>query len=184
MAIRIAAAALLGGFLMFAWLSIAHMSPLGEIGVSLLPRELLITSTLDSGAGGAGGLYIFPASAEANADVPSGFMVFYPDNIFSGAMGGRIALEFFKDIVQASVLVLLMIWAGMNGFLSRLGFALGVGLLAGATTNLSLAIWYGFPIAYALSAAGITLVGYLVAGVGIALILPRDGLWTNGKAGD
>ncbi len=173
MAIRIAAAALFGGFLMFAWLSLAHMSPLGEIGISLLPREFLITSTLESGAGGAGGLYMFPASPEANAEVPSGFMVFYPDNIFFGSMGNQIALEFFKDVVQASVLTILIAWAGVNGFFSRLGFALGVGLLAAATTNFSLAIWYGFPIAYALGAGSITLIGYLAAGVAIALILPR-----------
>ncbi len=168
---------------MFAWLSLAHMSPLGEIGVSLLPRELLITSTLDSGAGGAGGLYIFPASTDANAEVPSGFMVFYPDNIFFGSMGDRIALEFFKDVIQASVLVLLIIWAGAESFFSRLGFALGAGLLAGATTNLSLTIWYGFPIAYALTAAGITLVGYLVAGATIALILPRESPRAEREAG-
>ena len=169
---RIAAAALLGGFFMFAWLSIAHMSPLGEIGISLLPREYLITSTLESGAGNSGGLYIFPASPEANAGVPSGFMVFYSDNIFFGSMGNRIALEFFKDVLQASVLAALIAWAGVNGYLPRLAFALAAGLLAGATTNFSLAIWYGFPLAYALSSGAITLVGYLAAGVGIALLLP------------
>ncbi len=75
MAIRIAAAALFGGILMFSWLSLAHMSPLGEMGISLLPREYLITSTLEAGASGSSGLYMFPATPEANAEVPSGFMV-------------------------------------------------------------------------------------------------------------
>ncbi len=81
MAIRIAAAALFGGILMFSWLSLAHMSPLGEMGISLLPREYLITSTLEAGAGGSGGLYMFPAIPEANAEVPSGFMVLRPQVI-------------------------------------------------------------------------------------------------------
>jgi hypothetical protein len=174
MTIRIAAAALLGGLFMFAWLSAANMSPLGDIGVSLFPREFLITSTLEAGAGSAGGLYMFPADPEANAEVASGFMVFYPDNMFFGDMSNQIALELFKDVLQALVLTGLMVWAGMTGFFTRLGFAAGVGILAAVTTNLSLAIWYGFPLAYALGASGITLVSYVVAGVGIALILPRQ----------
>ena len=127
---------------------------------------------------------MFPASPEANAEVPSGFMVFYPDNIFFGSMGNRITLEFFKDVVQASLLTVLIVWAGVSSFFSRLGFALGVGLLAGATTNLSLAIWYGFPVAYALAAASVTLLGYLAAGVGIAIILPRASLRAEGKASE
>ena len=174
MAIRIAAATLLGGFLMFAWLSIAHMSPLGEIGISLLPREYLITSTLEAGAGNSGGLYIFPASPEANAEVPSGFMVFYSDNIYFGGMGGRIALEFFKDVFQTFVLAILIAWAGLSGFVPRLGFAFAAGLLAGMTTNFSLVIWYGFPFSYALGSASVTAIGYLAAGVGIGLLLPKS----------
>jgi hypothetical protein len=182
MAIRIAAAALVGGLSMFIWLSAAHMSPLGDIGISLLPREFLITSTLEAGAGGSGGLYMFPASPESNAEVPSGFMVFYPDNIFFGSMGNRMALELFKDVVQASVLTILIVWASTSGIFSRIGFALGAGLLTGATTNFSLAIWYGFPITYALGAGSVTLVGYLASGFAIALILPRARHRAEGKA--
>ena len=108
-------------------------------------------------------------------EVPSGFMVFYSDNIFFGGMGSRIALELVKDVLQAFVLTILIAWAGMNGFLSRLGFALAAGLLAGATTNFSLAIWYGFPFSYALGSASVTAIGYLAAGVGIGLLLPKSG---------
>ena len=157
---------------MFAWLPAANMSPLGDIGIFLFPREFLITSTLEAGAGSAGGLYLFPA--DPDAEVASGFMVLYPDNMFFGDMTNQIALEFFKDVLQELVPTILMVWAGITGLFSRLGFAAGVGLLAAVTTNLSLAIWYGFPLAYALGASGITLVSYVVAGVGIALILPRQ----------
>ena len=184
MAIRIAAAALFGGILMFSWLSLAHMSPLGEMGISLLPREYLITSTLEAGAGGSGGLYMFPAIPEANAEVPSGFMVFYPDNMFFGGMGNRVALEFIKDVIQASVLTFLIIWAGIDSFFLRVGFAAGAGILAAITTNLSLAIWYGFPIAYVLGSAGIILIGYFVAGIGIAFLLPSQPHSAGAKIGE
>jgi len=101
MTIRIVLAGAAGGVLMFLWMSAAHMSPLGMIGISALPRELLITSTLDSGAGGSGGLYVFPAAVDAGPDVPSGFMVFYPDNVITGGMGTKIGLEFGKELVQS-----------------------------------------------------------------------------------
>jgi hypothetical protein len=173
MAIRIVLAAIAGGLVMFAWLAAANMSPLGEAGISPLPREALVTSTLDSGAGGAGGLYVFPASPEASAEVPSGFMVYYSDNIFFGDMEARIGLELAKDILQASILALLLAATGSNAFFVRLAFSAGVGLLAGMSSNISLTIWYGFPIAYTLVAGLIVAAGYLLAGTAIALILPR-----------
>src|SRR3990170_4358402 len=112
MTIRIVLAGAAGGVLMFLWMSAAHMSPLGMIGISALPRELLITSTLDSGAGGSGGLYVFPAAVDAGPDVPSGFMVFYPDNVITGGMGTKIGLEFGKELVQSLLLALLVAAAG------------------------------------------------------------------------
>lgn len=179
MAIRIVLAAFGGGILMFAWLSIANISPLGDIGISHLPRELLITSTLDSGAGGAGGLFVFPALPQANAEVPSGFLVFYPDNIFFGGMESRIGLELAKDIAQAMFLTLLLVVSGVRAYSVRMAVSLIVGLLAGASSNLSLTIWYGFPIAYALGAAAIVAIGYVAAGTAIAFILPRARGITN-----
>jgi hypothetical protein len=179
MALRLTVSAVVGGFLMFAWLAVANMSPLGEIGISHLPREVLVTSTLDSGAGNAGGLFVFPASPDAGAEVPSGFMVFYPDNIFFGNMESRIGLELAKDVIQSLVLALILAFVGARAFAPRLLVSLFVGLLAGMSSNLSLTIWYGFPIAYALGAAGIVAAGYGVAGAAIALILPR----TTGSGG-
>jgi hypothetical protein len=183
MAMRIIAAAFFGGIAMFLWLSLAHMSPLGEMGISPLPREMLITSTLESGAGGRGGLYMFPASPEASAEVASGFMVFYPDNMFFGSMNNRIILELSKDILQAAILTILIVWSKITAVAPRIGFASAVGLLAAATTNFSLTIWYGFPLAYALGAGTIALLGYVVAGIAIAIILPHKSMASAGASG-
>ena len=174
MVLRTVLAALAGGIAMFAWLAAINISPLGEIGISHMPRELLVTSTLDSGVGGTGGLYVFPASPEAGAEVPSGFMVYYPDNIFVGNMSDEIVAEFAKDFAQALALTLLIVWSGVHRFISRAGFALVVGLLAGYSSNLSLTIWYDFPLVYTLGAGAIVAGGYLAAGIGIAMILPRQ----------
>ncbi len=110
--------------------------------------------------------------------------MFYPDNMFFGGMGNRVALEFIKDVIQASVLTFLIIWAGIDSFFLRVGFAAGAGILAAITTNLSLAIWYGFPIAYVLGSAGIILIGYFVAGIGIAFLLPSQPHSAGAKIGE
>ena len=173
MVLRILMGGFAGGIVMFAWLSIAQMSPVGDAGISQMPREILVTSTLDSGVGGTGGLYVFPASPEAGPDVPSGFMVYYPDNVFYGAMDARILWELAKDICQAMVLSLLMALSGRHDFPFRLGFAAGVGLLAAATTHFSQAIWYSFPLAYALGQSAIVLTAYVLAGLVIGILMPR-----------
>jgi len=164
---------LAGGIVMFAWFSIAHVSEFGETGISNMPREILVTSTLDSGVGGTGGLYVFPASETAGPDVPSGFMVYDPDNIFYGSMQNRILLELAKDIGLAMVLAVLMLMAGRHDFPFRIGFSAGAGLLAGFSAHLSHSIWFGFPWGYALSQGAIIFVGFVLAGLVIAIVMPR-----------
>ena len=169
---RVVLAGLFGGLAMFAWLAAAHMSPLGEIGVGSMPREILVTETLDSGVGGSGGLYVFPADPEAGPSVPSGFMVFYPDNVMT--MTAREPLgELAKDVVQALLLALLLAQAVAAGYLRRLGLAAAAGLMVALTTHGSYHLWYRFPLDFTLADGAITLVAYVVAGAVIAAVLPR-----------
>jgi hypothetical protein len=173
MMFRILMGGFAGGIVMFAWFSIAHMSAFGETGISHMPREILVTSTLDSGVGGMGGLYVFPASAEAGPDVPSGFMVYDPDNIYFGSMQSRILLELAKDIGQALILAILMAMSGRHDFPFRLGFAAGAGVLAGFSAHLSHSIWFGFPWAYAFAQGAIIFIGFVLAGLVMAILMPR-----------
>src|SRR5260370_42607008 len=54
-------AGVLGGIAMFAWTSIAHMAlPLGEAGITEIPNESAVLSSMQSNIGDRAGLYIFP----------------------------------------------------------------------------------------------------------------------------
>jgi len=58
---RILLAGILGGIVMFAWTSIAHMAlPLGEAGITEIPNESAVLNSMQSNIGDKAGLYIFP----------------------------------------------------------------------------------------------------------------------------
>lgn len=169
---RILAAGVLGGIAMFIVMAVGHLSPFGMTGINFLPREILITETLASGAGQREGLYVFPADPEAPASVPSGFMVLYPDNVMK-MTATQPAAECLKDIAQALLLAFLMAQMAGTGFARRMLFAGAAGLMVVLTTHGSYVIWYRFPLDFTLADAAISLAGYLVAGAVIAAVLPR-----------
>src|ERR1700712_3162340 len=58
---RLFLAALLGGIAIFVWLAVVHMfTPLGDAGISYLPKEAAVSDALSSSIGAAPGMYIFP----------------------------------------------------------------------------------------------------------------------------
>ena len=172
MAKRILLAAILGGLAMFAWSSAAHMSPLGMIGIQVMPREILIVDTLASGAGFREGLYVYPAeAAAAGPQRASGLLLYHPANVFA-MMPQQIAAELIKEIVQAGLLAFLMLQIA-GRFVSRVRFAAAAGLMVALTTNGSYAIWYGMPMSYTLTSMGIEFAGYVIAGAVIAWLLSR-----------
>jgi hypothetical protein len=58
---KILLAGILGAIAMFIWTAIAHMAlPLGEAGVTEIPNESAVLSTMQSNIGEQTGLYIFP----------------------------------------------------------------------------------------------------------------------------
>ena len=58
---RVLLAGILGGIVMFVWTSIAHMAlPLGEAGITEIPNESAVLSSMQRNIGEKAGLYIFP----------------------------------------------------------------------------------------------------------------------------
>ena len=58
---RVLLAGVFGGIVMFVWTSIAHMAlPLGEAGITEIPNESAVLSSMQSNIGDRAGLYIFP----------------------------------------------------------------------------------------------------------------------------
>jgi hypothetical protein len=169
---RIVLAGLVGGLAMFLWLAAGHMSPLGRIGIDALPREVILSETMVSAAGDKSGLFVFPADPAAPPAVPSGFLVFYPDNVMTMTAAEPLA-ELIKDIVQAMLLAALMAQIASPGFFRRLGFAAGAGAMVALTTHGSYFIWYHFPRDFTVADGAMTFGAYVVAGAVIAPLLGR-----------
>lgn len=167
-----------GGIVMFIWTSIAHVAtPLGMVGVSTLPNEGETILSLNNLIGENGGFYIFPspsrsASSEAPGVGPAGILVWRPRTVLKLAPANLIT-EFATELAEAVLAAILLSWAALQGFASRVGFVVLVGLAAAITTNVSYWNWYGFPSNYTLAYGLIEIVGYLVAGIAMALILPK-----------
>ena len=188
---RILAAGILGGVVMFVWTSIAHMAlELGEAGISEIPNEPDVLNAMQSNIGQKTGLYIFPGMgvgknaskqekneamkhmSEKIAANPSGILMYHaPGRPF--AFARALGIEFGTELIEAVLVVYLLALTGITSFGGRVGFVLVAGILAAVTTNVSYWNWYGFPAAYTASYIFIEIVGFVFVGIVAALILPR-----------
>ncbi len=116
---RILAAGILCGVVMFVWTSIAHLAlGLGEAGISEIPNEPAMLSAMQSSIGQKTGLYIFPGLGvgknpsrqekneamknmnEKIAANPFGILMYHaPGRPFTFAKSARI--EFGTELLEA-----------------------------------------------------------------------------------
>lgn len=144
-------------------------------------------SVLNDFMGAGSGIYFFPwtdmkgknAVAEEAAKMqsnPSGLLIYRPPGAL--AMTTRtLAIELAKEILVAIIAAFLLSRAGLSGYWARSGFVALVGFVATLTTNASYWNWYSFPADYTLAAMITDVVGYLAAGLVIALVLKRRTSW-------
>jgi hypothetical protein len=187
---RVLLAGLVGGVVLFAWLSLAHVVlPLGETGISEIPNEASVLQSMKA-AMSKDGFYFFPgfglpegatvdqqkaampAWEERYRSGPHGILIYHPGG--DKPMSARqLATEFLTNIVQAVLVMLLLSWARIASFGRRLLFAAVSGLLASISTNVSYWNWYGFPTSYTLAAMFTMALGFLfVAMVGAWMMRP------------
>ena len=181
---RILLAALLGGLAAFVWSSISHtVLPLGEAGVRTLPNE---ETTLEGLRGSIPepGLYLFPlmgnpseASEEEQArwaekyrTGPAGFLIYRP-------LGGEfnfpklLVVELLTNILAALIAALLL--ARMAGsYLQRALIVAALGIFSWLSISISYWNWYDFPTSFILAEGLDQFLGWLVAGLVIAKIIP------------
>src|SRR5712691_6914287 len=186
-------AGILGGIVMFAWTSIAHMAlPLGEAGITEIPNESAVLNSMQSNIGDKAGLYIFPglglgenASREEKSQAmkgmqqrmaanPSGILMYHPPGR-PFAFGKSLAVEFSTEVLQAILVIWLLGLTRIGSFAGRVGFVLIAGILASITTNVSYWNWYGFPGVYTASYMAIEIVGFFLVGVAAGLVLRKRG---------
>lgn len=181
---RILLAGLAGGIAMFVAMSVAHMSPVAQIGFSQMANDAPVLSALQQATANKPGLYIYPtvdmqakdamAKAEAVRKVkPSGILIYQAPGA-PGMTGALLATEFATEIVQSLLAAFLLSLTALGGYGARAGFVALAGIVSAITTNISYWNWYAFPTSYTLANMAIEIVSFAVAGLAIAAVLrPR-----------
>jgi hypothetical protein len=187
---RVVLSGVLGGIVLFLWLSIAHLAtPLATAGVSQLPIEAPVMDALRANVPQAG-LYYFPgmgvpfdaphdqrqaampAFEKKYAAGPVGLLVYRP---VGGSMmtPGQLISELLNNIVQglALAMILALLASHTVSVGAYVGFAAGV--CAATATNVSYWNWYGFPANYTAAAIVTELIGYLLMGITCGWLMGR-----------
>ena len=103
---------------------------------------------------------------------PSGILMYHaPGRPF--AFGRWLGIEFGTELLQATLIALLLAQTRIVNFAGRVGFVVVAGILAAITTNVSYWNWYGFPSVYTASYMSIQNVGFFLVGIVGAVILPK-----------
>jgi hypothetical protein len=184
---RIAIAAIAGGVIVFIWGAISHMLlPFGSMGFSTLPNEDAVTAALKSSIPDEG-LYIFPGidmSGDATEEEqaawaarlrsgPRGLLVYHPQG--SEPMSPRQLLsELLANVLAAAVAAFLVSLMAAAYGRRVLAVAL-LGLFGWLSLEVSFWIWYGFPGSFIAAEAVTEVVGWFLAGLAIARIVPPAG---------
>jgi hypothetical protein len=171
--LRILIAGLLGGLAMYVWLSVAHLSPLGQIGVHALPNGNAVIAQISDAAGGEAGLYFAPdnmANKPSAAAGPFALVSFTP-KAPTGLSPAQLAFEFFSELVEAILAAWLLAQAALSTYGARVAFVTVIGVVAAILSEAPYWNWYSFPLDFSLTNAAMQIVGFLVAGLAMAAYL-------------
>ncbi len=190
MTMRLFLAAVLGAMAMFFWSFIAHMVlPLGDAGLSEIPNEKAVADALEKEIGDHPGTYIFPgpgvghnASKEEKRKAmeqiskeytkrPSGLLVYHSPGSREFAFGKWLTVEFAIELFESLLAVFLLAQTRHLSFGARVGFVTVLGIAVAVWTNLSYWNWYGFSRRYTAAYMVTEAVGFIFAGLVIALVL-------------
>jgi hypothetical protein len=183
--IRVVAAALVGGIIMFAWGAIAHMmTPLGEMGISTVgtAEEKEFQAALKA-AFGREGLYYVPGApmrddmdgpaveawAKASENEPTAFVVYTPrmgemmppSNLVNEAVSNGVA----------ALLVAIILGMTSVGYVGRVFITVLIGVSGWLSISVSYWIWYHFPVDFVLAEGAMQAIGWLASGIFMAGIV-------------
>jgi hypothetical protein len=181
---RILLAGLVGGIIVFIWGYVSHaLLPVGKMGLKELSNEEAMMSALKSSADEPG-VYMFPGgegAATADWDAlnakykagPRGIIVIDPRPSDQGMMSPmQLGIEFASNALAA--LVAAMIVSVIAAATITRIFVVGLmGLFSWLSHAVSYWNWYKFPNDYIVADLVIEIVGWLAAGIFIAMIAPK-----------
>ncbi len=177
-------AGLVAGVVMFAWGAVSHLLlPLGDMGVKGLPNEGALVAQM-TGSIDASGAYLFPYvdmedATEAEMDAWNARAAAGPTGMLVYRRGGNapfatmLTKQLCIDILGALLVAFVLLRVG-GGFGTRVVCAGVMGLFATITINAPYWNWYSFPGDFTVSSMIDSTVGWLIAGVVLAKLLPSD----------
>jgi hypothetical protein len=100
---------------------------------------------------------------------PSGMLIYHPPGR-QQLNPVQFVTEFLLEIVEAFLAAFLLAQTRLASYAARVGFVLGLGVLASLGTNMSYWNWYGFPRSYTAAYMVTQVVGFLVVGLVVAAL--------------
>ena len=184
---RILIAALVGGTLLWLWGAIAHMAlPIGEMGHRTAIEQDAAIAALQASATSGDGVYMLPGMApeqwsdESARNAFSGkyraspfaLVVYRPGgNPGITSMWPNLVTHWLTSVLGALVAAWMLAMA--SGFGRRVAIAAALGLFAWLAVSVPYWNWYLFPLEFTLGAALDQVIGWTVAGLGMAWWLGR-----------
>ena len=184
--IRIVLAAIVGGFLMFAWGAFAHRTlPFARDALKPIPNEAAVLSTLGSDLT-VPGMYAFPwidmsgkvPSAQQQewnqklASGPSGLLIYRPNG--GESMSPRqLVAQFVSGVLAAFFGALILLQ--LPGRIGRRVLSMAaIGIAAWLSISVSQWTWYGFSTPFLMGDLVDQFGGWLLAGIGMSMLIkPR-----------
>jgi hypothetical protein len=182
---KLVIAAVVGGLIVFVWSAVAHMvTPLGTAGLSTLPgpgEEAVVAALKGSGAGS--GLYFFPGGDMSRPTEEQ--MAAHMEKLKAGPVGliaytagpgeamspRQLLSELGTSVLAAGVAAFIMSLT-VGSLAQRAIVAALLALFATLSVTASYWIWYGFPGAFIAAGLVTEFVGWLLAGLAMAKIVP------------
>ena len=187
---RILIAGIIGGIVMFIWNSVAHMAlPLGEMGFKVAAEQDTAIAAMHAAAPSGEGIYMLPgmspeqwrdetaraAFLDKYKSSPYSFVVHAPGgNPVDTSMGPSLVKQFVSDTL-AAIVAAWVLALGAFGFGKRVAISGAFALFGWLIISVPYWNWYMFPAAFTASTLITQLVGWLLAGAGMAWWLGRKG---------
>jgi hypothetical protein len=165
-------AAVLGGFIVFAYMAVAWMVlPHHTSTLNAFPDEPALKQTL-SGIKERG-IYTIPSPQAADSSTPvPGPHVFAAVNPAPNlSMGAPMGIGLVNQIVCALIIVWLLGHTRPLGYGARVCFASAIGLLIGLAGSVPNWNWWGFSTPYMLAEIADQLIGWTLAGLAMAKVV-------------
>lgn len=181
---RVVLGGILGGIVVFVWGAIHHMVlPFGTMGMRDLPDPEPILSAMKANVP-EDGLYFFPGmSGEGEAaqeewmkkieEGPTGLLVYHRKG--SPMSPAMLAREAGSNVACALLASILLGAVSTRRYWARVGIVAALGVFASLSVDFSYWNWYGFPTEYWLAQLVEQVVGFALAGLVLARLVPPAG---------